>query len=286
MVVRLVRHHMYGYDPTWSDAAVRRFIAKIGPDELPALFLLREADNVGSGRERDGGGLAEFRARVAAQLEAGVVLSVHDLAIDGDDLMAELGLTPSPGSARSCATCSARAVADPSINTRGRLLAIARSIGAERPDDGRRRDRAPARGRARHLLRSLDRAEQLYRQVADADPRNSIAVVGLARVALDRRDDLGAYLLARRALAIDPENDAARRLAIRLEEVLATRGDPVDDPMPTEPMPVIAPPPPAPTNPARADAAPPPGSVADADTTASAPAAAQRRSLLDRLRRR
>ncbi len=78
----------------------------------------------------------------------------------------------------------------------------------------------------------VDRAEQLYRQVADADPHNSIAVVGLGRVALERGDDLGAYLLARRALAIDPENEAARRLAARLEEVLATRGEPVADPMP------------------------------------------------------
>jgi tetratricopeptide (TPR) repeat protein len=78
----------------------------------------------------------------------------------------------------------------------------------------------------------LDQAERLYRQAAASDPRNSIAVVGLARVTLERDDALGAYLLARRALGIDPENEAARRLAVRLEEVLRTRGEPVTDPMP------------------------------------------------------
>ena len=58
-----------------------------------------------------------------------------------------------------------------------------------------------------------------YRQVANADPKNSIAVVGLARVTLDRGDDEGALELARRAVAIDPENAAAQRLVARLEEV-------------------------------------------------------------------
>jgi thioredoxin-like negative regulator of GroEL len=71
----------------------------------------------------------------------------------------------------------------------------------------------------------LDQAERLYRQAAEADPRNSIAVVGLARVALDRGDDRGAYTLARQALNIDPENAAAQRLADRLDEVMRYRGE-------------------------------------------------------------
>jgi hypothetical protein len=118
----------------------------------------------------------------------------------------------------------------------------------------------------------VDRAEEIYRQVSSSDPRNSIAVVGLARVALERADDLGAYLLARRALVIDPENDAALRLAQRLEEVLATRGEPVADPLP--PAPREAPASQEPTT--LQDAAPKPA-------TGDQPG---RRSLIDRLRRR
>ena len=71
----------------------------------------------------------------------------------------------------------------------------------------------------------LDEAERLYRQAADADPRSSIAVVGLARVAIERADDVEAWRLGRRALAIDAENAAAQRLTQRLEEVYAYRGE-------------------------------------------------------------
>jgi hypothetical protein len=68
-----------------------------------------------------------------------------------------------------------------------------------------------------------DRAGALYAQIAEADPQNSIAVVGLARVALEHGDEAGARALARRALTIDPENAAAARLVERLDEVLRYR---------------------------------------------------------------
>lgn len=73
----------------------------------------------------------------------------------------------------------------------------------------------------------VDEAERIYRQAIDGDPRNSIAMVGLARVALERRDDRTALDLARRALEIDPENLAARKLAQRMAEVLRYRGEAV-----------------------------------------------------------
>jgi hypothetical protein len=106
-------------------------------------------------------------------------------------------------------------------------------------------------------LRLLDRAESLYRQVSTSDPRNAIAVVGLARVALERGQEVQALVLARRALAIDPENVSAQRLTQRLEEILAYRGEP--PPAPERDTPVERPATPAqPTPPASPPAVGPP----------------------------
>jgi thioredoxin-like negative regulator of GroEL len=113
----------------------------------------------------------------------------------------------------------------------------------------------------------VDEAERLYRQVATADPANSIAVVGLARVALEHADDAGAYVLARQALTIDPENEAAQRLVTRLDEVMRARGEAVPEP-----------PPAAPTAPAP--------SAASAPQRDAPPPVVARRSIIDRLRRR
>jgi tetratricopeptide (TPR) repeat protein len=71
-----------------------------------------------------------------------------------------------------------------------------------------------------------DQAERIYWQAVETDPRNAIAVVGLARVASERGDDRTALEFARRARAIDPENPAAVRLTARLEEIIATREEP------------------------------------------------------------
>jgi thioredoxin-like negative regulator of GroEL len=76
----------------------------------------------------------------------------------------------------------------------------------------------------------LDDAERLYRKALEADPRNAIAVVGLARLAIERGDDREAYRLAGQALELDSENAAAVRLAMRLHEVLHARGESVELP--------------------------------------------------------
>lgn len=79
-------------------------------------------------------------------------------------------------------------------------------------------------------LGMVEQAEALYRRVADQDPHNAIAVVGLAECAIERGDDHAAYAHAVRALEIDPLNNVALRLEARTSEILAARGDPVRRP--------------------------------------------------------
>lgn len=79
----------------------------------------------------------------------------------------------------------------------------------------------------------LDHAERLFRQVADADERNAIAVVGLAEVALARGDRAAAEDLVARALAIDPDDAAAARLLAGAEAAPEATGE-AESAAPTE----------------------------------------------------
>ena len=133
-VTLLVRHHMFDYRDDWSDSAVRRFIGKIRREALDELFALREADNVGSGHPPNAYGLDELRARVRAELEAGVALDRADLAIDGDDLQAELGMERGPEIGRVLEGLLERVLADPALNDRPTLLLLARSIAEDEAD--------------------------------------------------------------------------------------------------------------------------------------------------------
>jgi hypothetical protein len=142
----------------------------------------------------------------------------------------------------------------------------------------------------------IDQAERLYRQVADHDPRNSIAVVGLARVALERGDERVAYVEAKRATEIDPENPAAQHLVMRLTEVFAARGEslpgvvapppaassPASEPVAPAPEPAAPAPEPAAPEPEPVTAAPAPTQPPDAEP-ATAPRPRKRRGFIDRL---
>ncbi|MDQ6826873.1 MAG: HD domain-containing protein [Candidatus Eremiobacteraeota bacterium] len=82
-VAHLVRQHMYDADPGASDAAIRRFIRRIGPTSLERQFELREADVVASGLPRRDDSHEIFMQRVREELDRKPPFSVRDLEIDG-----------------------------------------------------------------------------------------------------------------------------------------------------------------------------------------------------------
>ncbi len=86
----LVRQHMYSADPGVSDAALRRFIRRVRPENIERLFDIRHADIAGSGLPKRDGSNEAFEARVREELARKPAFSVRELAVSGNDVVAAL----------------------------------------------------------------------------------------------------------------------------------------------------------------------------------------------------
>ena len=124
----LISNHMFSYRSDWSDAAIRRFIRKVGPGSIDDLLALREADNEGSGLPPESGLLPELGRRIHEELATQPVLGRRQLAIDGDDLQADLGLAPGKALGRILDELAELVVSEPALNDRAILLEMARAI--------------------------------------------------------------------------------------------------------------------------------------------------------------
>ncbi len=128
-VAHLVRQHMFHYTPDWSDAAVRRFLRRVGPGNLEDLFLLRGADTRAHDTDLAGDGpLEELRARIEAVLSREEALSVADLAVGGREIMEALGIPSGPGVGEILDRLLERVLEDPELNRKGILLRLARDM--------------------------------------------------------------------------------------------------------------------------------------------------------------
>src|SRR4029077_10619126 len=134
----LVRHHLFHYSDEWTDAAVRRWIRRVGPDRLDDLYLLNEGDVRGKGRdfEADLQALAGLKAHVARVLAEGAALSTRDLKINGHDLIQELGLRPGRVIGEVLDALLEAVTTDPGLNARDALLDAAREYLRARTVEG------------------------------------------------------------------------------------------------------------------------------------------------------
>jgi len=94
-IVNLIRWHMFGVNENQTDAAIRRFIRKIGVENVNDMLDIRIADRLGSGRPADSWRLKLFKEKVKEQLKP-AKFSINDLEIDGNDIMKELKIQPGP----------------------------------------------------------------------------------------------------------------------------------------------------------------------------------------------
>ena len=129
-VTHLIRNHMFWYQIEWTGSAVRRFVRKVGLENIPALFALRKADNIGSGaRSPRMYALESLWERVQEEIRAASAFSLKDLAIDGNDVMNELRIASGPEVGRILNELFERVTEDPQLNTREKLLELVRQIG-------------------------------------------------------------------------------------------------------------------------------------------------------------
>ncbi len=120
-VVNLVRHHMFYYNTDEVTAAsVRRLVKRVGPENMPELLQLREADRIGSGVPK----AEPYKLRHLKYMIEKVSkdpLSVKMLKINGSDLMGLLEITPGPKIGQILDILLGHVLDDPKKNTKAFL---------------------------------------------------------------------------------------------------------------------------------------------------------------------
>jgi len=128
-VCHLVKEHMFHYTDEWGDAAVRRFIVRVGEDNLTKIYQLRRADAYATASvEPPPDFLLPLARRVEKTLGESRVFSLKDLAVSGKDLIA-IGIKPGKTLGIILDELLETVLDDPAQNTREALLKIAEKWG-------------------------------------------------------------------------------------------------------------------------------------------------------------
>jgi putative nucleotidyltransferase with HDIG domain len=125
-VFSLVRYHMFYYQPENNDASIRRFMRKVGLENIDDILDLREGDRLGSGARKTSWRLEEMKERMIEQLNQ--PMEVNDLAIDGHDLMKELKMKPGKQIGQVLNNLFEEVLEKPALNTKPILLEKAKAL--------------------------------------------------------------------------------------------------------------------------------------------------------------
>lgn len=140
----LVRNHMFFFpivdesmteqekldlkSKEWSDSAVRRFIARVGEENLDDLFALRIADATANPKTAFvPDEISQLQRRISEVREKDMALKISDLKINGQDLM-DLGIPKGPEIGEILDKMLEAVLDDPMLNTKEKLIEIANSL--------------------------------------------------------------------------------------------------------------------------------------------------------------
>jgi tRNA nucleotidyltransferase (CCA-adding enzyme) len=115
----LLAHPLPPDASTWSDAELRRWLVRLGPERWELARALAAA----TGADPDGG----VGGRVAGIVAARPPLSAKELALNGADIMKELGVGPSPAVGEATRFLLDRVLERPDLNTPQQLRELLRT---------------------------------------------------------------------------------------------------------------------------------------------------------------
>ena len=126
-LVTLVRWHMFAYDPKMTDAAIRRFIRRVGKENINDMMLLRVGDRKGGGSKATSWRLRELQERIGEQLYE--PMEIRDMEVNGKDVMEILDIEPGPKIGQVLEKLFEEVIEDTDKNKREYLLKRIEEIG-------------------------------------------------------------------------------------------------------------------------------------------------------------
>lgn len=124
-VTGLIAHHMFDYKQELSDRAVRRFIKRVGIDNINGIIKLRKADDLAHGWGKiNENQIEEFKNRINYQIRKSYPFTISDLAINGNDVMSRLSLHPGPRVGQVLNQILEKVIEKPEYNQKHKLMEI------------------------------------------------------------------------------------------------------------------------------------------------------------------
>lgn len=122
-ILNLIENHMFETKHYYTERAIRRFINKIGPDDIFKLIDLRIADRQGGKFPRSLKGVYRLREKIKEEMEKKPPFGPKDLAINGHDIM-NLGFKPGPIIGKIQKFLIEKALDEPTLNEKEKLIEL------------------------------------------------------------------------------------------------------------------------------------------------------------------